>query len=113
MRIALATETFPPEVNGVAMTHQRLVRGLITKGHEILLIKPDRSDAPPSDSPSLRIHTVFGVPLPNYAGLKIGLPYPSELETVFDGYHPDLVHIATEGPLGLAALNLDSGVERG
>lgn len=104
MRIALITETFPPEVNGVAMTNQRLVRGLIQLGHEIVLIKPQRSDAIPSDHSSLQIFEVFGIPIPNYAGLKLGLPYTGQLETIFETTNVDLVHIATEGPLGMSAL---------
>jgi len=105
MHIALVTETFPPEVNGVAMTNQRLVRGLLAKGHSITLIKPRRSDSLAPENEQHRIHEVFGIPIPNYAGLKHGLPYPGELEHVFDAKRPDIVHIATEGPLGFSALN--------
>ncbi len=104
MHIALITETFPPEVNGVAMTNQRLVRGLIKKGHTLLLIKPRRKDAQPSQDPALKIHEVFGIPIPNYAGLKLGLPAPGELEKLFEAQEPDIVHIATEGPLGFSGL---------
>lgn len=105
MRIALVTETFPPEVNGVAMTNQRLVRGLLQKGHQICLIKPKRKDATPPHKVHLRVHEVLGIPIPNYAGLKLGLPYPGELEHLFEDTLPDIVHVATEGPLGLSALN--------
>jgi len=111
MRIAPVTETYPPEVNGVAMTNQRLVRGLIELGHRILLVKPRHSpDAstpagmPLAGGDSLTVHEVFGIPLPNYAGLKIGLPAPGQLEQRFEAYQPDLVHVATEGPLGFSAL---------
>ncbi|MFO8027297.1 MAG: hypothetical protein R6U56_06515 [Opitutales bacterium] len=80
MKIALVTETYPPEVNGVAMTNQRLVRGLLDLGHELLLIKPRRVDAPDLNSGQLSIHEVFGIPIPNYAVLKIGLPAPGQLK---------------------------------
>lgn len=104
MKIVLITETFPPEVNGVAMTNQRLVRGLVERRHEVLLIKPRRQDALPPESPAIEIKEVFGIPIPNYAGLKIGLPYPGELEACFEQARPDVVHVATEGPLGFSAL---------
>lgn len=87
------------------MTNQRLVRGLIDLGHEILLVKPSRDDAPVPEKGSLSILEVFGVPIPNYAGLKLGLPAPGQLEQQFEAYCPDLVHVATEGPLGLSALH--------
>lgn len=104
MKIALITETFPPEVNGVAMTNQRLIRGLIQRGHSVLLIKPQRSDAIPSDDSSLEIFEVLGLPIPNYAGLKIGIPIPGQLKRLFREARPDVVHLATEGPLGFSAL---------
>ena len=104
MHIALVTETYPPEVNGVAMTNQRLVRGLLAKGHRITLIKPRRKDAAPAEHDSMRLHEVFGIPIPNYAGLKLGLPYPGELERLFEDSMPDIVHVATEGPLGFSSL---------
>lgn len=104
MHIALVTETYPPEVNGVAMTNQRLVRGLLERGHRISLVKPRRKDAPPSGHHSLRVHEVFGIPIPNYAGLKLGLPSPGELEHLFENAKPDIVHVATEGPLGFSSL---------
>ncbi|PXA04104.1 glycoside hydrolase [Coraliomargarita sinensis] len=104
MKIALVTETFPPEVNGVAMTNQRLVRGLLDRGHEVLLVKPRRSDAPDIRNGQLAMLEVFGIPIPNYAGLKIGLPAPGQLEQQFETYQPDVVHVATEGPLGYSAL---------
>ncbi|MFT4900792.1 MAG: glycosyltransferase involved in cell wall biosynthesis [Lentimonas sp.] len=104
MRIVIVTETYPPEINGVAMTNQRLVRGLIERGHQILLIKPRRADFEAVYSDALQVHEVFGVPIPNYAGLKLGLPGLGELNKRLAAYQPDLVHVATEGPLGFCAL---------
>jgi glycosyltransferase involved in cell wall biosynthesis len=104
MHIVIVTETYPPEVNGVAMTNQRLVRGLLSKGHRITLIKPRRKDAAPAEHACLHVHEVFGIPIPNYAGLKLGLPRPGELERVFEKAMPDIVHVATEGPLGFSSL---------
>lgn len=104
MKIALVTETFPPEVNGVAMTNQRLVRGLIGLGHEVLLIKPRRADANDVPTKQFSVLEVFGIPIPNYAGLKIGLPALGQLKKHFESHKPDVVHVATEGPLGFSAL---------
>lgn len=104
MKIALITETFPPEVNGVAMTNQRLVRGLLGLGHEVLLVKPRRSDGASTLESGLTILETPGIPIPNYPGLKIGIPAPGQLENAFEDYEPEVVHIATEGPLGFSAL---------
>ncbi|MFP4259612.1 MAG: glycosyltransferase family 4 protein [Opitutales bacterium] len=104
MKIALITETYPPEVNGVAMTNQRLVRGLIGLGHHILLIKPRRAAAPETQSGQLHVLDCLGLPIPTYPDLKIGLPAPGQLEQAFEQFRPDVVHIATEGPLGFSGL---------
>lgn len=105
MRLALVTETFPPEVNGVAMTLNQLVRGLAGRGHEVSVIRPDqgKSDRPDPDAPYRDI-VVPGVPLPRYAGLRMGLPVYRRLHDLWVQDCPDVVHIATEGPLGWAAL---------
>ena len=104
MKIALITETYPPEVNGVAMTNQRMVRGLIGLKHRILLVKPRQASAPDISSEQLRVLDCFGLPIPTYSDLKIGLPAPGQLEQAFEEFQPDVVHIATEGPLGFSAL---------
>lgn len=104
MRIALITETYPPEVNGVAMTNQRLVRGLIGLGHQVCLIKPGRRGTPDLRSPSLEVLDCLGLPIPTYPDLKIGLPAPGQIELAFETFRPDVVHIATEGPLGFSGL---------
>lgn len=103
MKIALVTETYPPQVNGVAMTNQRLVRGLLAKGHEITLIKPGKARNG-EEVENLALVPVLGVPIPGYAGLSFGLPRPGRMRSLFQRVQPDVVHIATEGPLGFAAL---------
>lgn len=75
LRVAVVTETFPPEVNGVAMTLGRLVDGLVRRGHSIQLIRPRQ--AREVDGPALAgIEEVLsaGVPIPSYGDLRFGLP---------------------------------------
>lgn len=48
MRVAIVTETWPPEINGVALTVQSLARGLIALGHDIELVRP-RQEADTGD----------------------------------------------------------------
>lgn len=103
MRIALVTETYPPEVNGVAMTNQRLARGLRDRGHELLLVRPNRRGARGEDG-GIEVRTVPGVPVPGYPGLRCGVPLPGRLGRLWERFRPDVVHVATEGPLGWGAL---------
>jgi len=105
LRIAVVTETYPPEVNGVAMTTGRLLDGLMRRGHRIMLVRPrqGRSDHP-RDARSFSETLVKGLPLPRYAGLRIGLPAAASLTRLWARERPHIVHVVTEGPLGRSAL---------
>ena len=104
-RIALATETFPPEVNGVALTIARLVDGLRRAGHSVRVIRPRQpSDPrPPSPCPDADV-LAPGAPIPFYPQLRFGLPVFARLRRLWKAKRPDVVHVVTEGPLGLSAL---------
>lgn len=101
MRYAIVTETYPPEVNGVALTVQGLERGLRQAGHEVDLVRPRQDTDGLSAGPAL---LVPGVALPCYPGLRVGLPAPVRLGRHWRARRPDAVYIATEGPLGWSAL---------
>src|SRR5262245_10781127 len=98
LRLLLVTETFPPEVNGVARTLGRWVETFRDRGHTVRLIRPRQPSEPP-----LPEH-VHGIALPFYSRVRLGVASPLRLRGLLDRYRPDLVHIATEGPLGAAAL---------
>jgi glycosyltransferase involved in cell wall biosynthesis len=108
LRVALVTETYPPEVNGVALTIDRLVRGLQARHHDIQLIRPRQAavDAPSSQlSPEPQEQLLMrGLPIPRYPHLRMGMPAKRALLGHWSLRRPDLVHIATEGPLGWSAL---------
>ncbi|HTT13384.1 MAG TPA: glycosyltransferase family 1 protein [Burkholderiaceae bacterium] len=105
LRIALVTETYPPEVNGVARTLAQVVEGLRARNHELQLLRPRQSAADQAGADA-RFHEVLmrGLPMPRYPALKIGLPAKNALVRLWTTRRPDLVHIATEGPLGWSAL---------
>lgn len=101
----MVTETFPPEINGVAMTIGRMVAGLQAREHQIQLIRPRQGrEAVPPDQDNLEHVLRPGIPIPRYAGLNMGLPAKRQLFKLWQVRKPDLVHIATEGPLGWSAL---------
>lgn len=103
MRYAIVTETYPPEINGVALTVQGLERGLQSRGHDVQLIRPRQPDDPVRDADGLQI-LVPGAPLPLYPGLRLGLPSTRRLMTAWKASRPDAIYVATEGPLGWSAL---------
>ncbi len=75
MRIAVVTETYPPEINGVAMTIGRMVAGLQRRGHQVQLIRPrQNSNDQAISSPHFEEVLQRGVAIPRYNSLKFGLP---------------------------------------
>jgi glycosyltransferase involved in cell wall biosynthesis len=105
MRIAVVTETYPPEVNGVAMTLGRLVEGLQVRNHQVQLVRPrQHADDQPQPTATLSEHLQRGIALPRYEDLKMGLPAKAALTQLWARQRPDVVQIATEGPLGWSAL---------
>ncbi len=103
LNLAVVTETYPPEINGVANTMQQLVDGLAARGHQLQLIRP-RQPSDPDSAPLVPTLLVPGLPLPGYRGLRFGLPVYWRLRRHWSRQRPDLIYIATQGPLGHAAL---------
>lgn len=103
LHITLITETFPPEINGVANTLFRLSEGLRQRGHRIELIRPRQPDDAPGQVESDRL-LCRGWPLPGYPGLQWGQVSMHKLMRRWRRDRPDVIYIATEGPLGLSAL---------
>ena len=102
LHIELVTETYPPDVNGVALTVQSLEHGLRQQGHTVGIVRPQRDDESPRPDPGLLL--VEGAPIPRYPGLRFGLPAGKRLAARWMAQRPDAVYIATEGPLGWSAL---------
>lgn len=106
MRIALITETFTPEINGVAMTLGRITEGLLRKGHTLQIVRPSQGKTDiPSQLPQQQDILVSGFPIPFYSTLRFGITSESRLIKLWKKDRPDIVHVATEGPLGLFAIN--------
>ncbi len=105
LRIAVVTETWPPEVNGVAVTLSKLIHHLGQRHHTIQLIRPrqNKTDKGYEETGWSEL-LLRGLPIPRYPQLKLGLPSKKELIKAWSTRRPDLVHIATEGPLSWSAL---------
>lgn len=103
LRLAFVTETYPPEVNGVAATIACCVQGLRARGHQVQLVRP-RQDAVDATGGAASDVLMHGLPIPRYPHLKMGLPATRALQRLWTLARPDLVHIVTEGPLGWSAL---------
>ena len=105
LRIAVVTETYPPEINGVAVTLAKVVEGLRERNHSLQLIRPLQPVFDKQRSVDADEILTAGLPIPRYPGLRMGMPSKKLLVRHWSLQRPDIVHIATEGPLGWSALH--------
>jgi phosphatidylinositol alpha 1,6-mannosyltransferase len=107
MRIAIVTESFPPDVNGVAHSVVRIAEHLLRRGHQPMVVAPasastTRAAAGPYPYPVVRVPSVG---MPGYPGFRLGLP-GARLAGAVLGHDPDVVHLASPFVLGARAVNL-------
>lgn len=105
--LALVTETYPPEINGVARSLHRLVDELHAAGHRVRVVRPRQRHEPRAGNhPGSGIQEVLvrGATLPKYPDLQFGFPCGRRLRREWTRDRPDVVHVATEGPLGVSAI---------
>jgi glycosyltransferase involved in cell wall biosynthesis len=88
MRLALATDAWFPQVNGVVRTLSATVTELDRRGYEVELVTPQR---------------FLTVPMPGYSAIRLAMAPRFNLRRMLDRFEPDVVHIATEGPIGWSA----------
>ena len=88
MRIALVSDAWLPQVNGVVRTLTTVAREATALGHEVLPITPERFRT---------------LPCPTYPEIRLALAPGRAVARLIDAAQPEAIHIATEGPLGMAA----------
>ena len=86
MRVAIVTDAWHPQVNGVVRTLTMMAEAATGLGHEIGFLTPE----------SFRTFA-----MPSYRDLRVALPRPARIAQLIAGSAPDSIHIATEGPIGL------------
>ncbi len=100
MRIAICTDTYLPEVNGVTTVLATMRDGLRTRGHEVLMIAPRYVTASDDETGVVRRGAV---PCPGYGAVRLSSPFGGDVRRALEGFLPDVVHLVTEGPVGLIA----------
>ncbi|MFJ6195455.1 glycosyltransferase family 4 protein [Micromonospora sp. NPDC092111] len=107
MRIAIVTESFPPDVNGVAHSVVRTAEHLVARGHQPLVVAPAPPGARrrPVDRQPFPVVRIPSVPLPRYGGFRLGVP-GARLAAALLAHDPDVVHLASPFVLGARAATL-------
>lgn len=99
MKISFVTDTYSPQLNGVATTLTSLVGGLRSLGHQVDVIIPSALSAPEE---TIRIPSVA---FPRYPEVRIGLPAGAKLRSKWTNDRPDVIYVAIETPLGASAVS--------
>ena len=110
-RVCIVTETFAPEVNGVANTLSQLVNGMLEQGIAVQVIRPrqhkqDVDQILNEGQNQFETVTLPGLPIPGYDQLKFGLPNKRRFRQAFNDFKPQAVYVATEGPMGYSAVTV-------
>jgi glycosyltransferase involved in cell wall biosynthesis len=100
MRIALLTDTYAPQVNGVTTVVQRIVAVLERSGHDAAVVAP-RYPRTPVTPPTRQIR-LRSLPFPPYPAIRLSVAAGRRTARFLDEFGPEAVHVATEGPIGLA-----------
>ncbi|MFE9569947.1 glycosyltransferase family 4 protein [Streptomyces sp. NPDC006692] len=102
MRVVIVTESFPPDVNGVAHCALQTARHLAARGHQPLVIAPATATGEGSDVPCPVIR-VPSLPLPGYPEVRLALP-SRRVAAAIEAHRADLVHLASPFVLGVRAM---------
>lgn len=100
MRVAIVTESFLPQVNGVAGTVRHVVDRLTATGHQALVVAPGAGPAAYGGAEVVRVRSLA---LPGYRSFPLGLPDPA-VHQALERFRPDVVHLAS--PVALGAVGL-------
>ncbi|MGM0593855.1 MAG: glycosyltransferase family 4 protein [Pseudomonadota bacterium] len=106
LNISLVTETYPPEINGVAMTLSQLAAQLEVRGHHLQLVRPQQEPERGDSRGVAETLLVQGMAIPGYRELRFGLPATRLLARRWRQRRPDVIYVATEGPLGWSAVQV-------
>jgi len=99
VRLALVSDTYTPQVNGVTTVLQRIEKAITNAGQDIAIVAPAYPSWDEADrEKELRVPSL---PFPPYPAIRFTLPMVGRVDRFLTRYKPDIVHVATEGPLGL------------
>lgn len=100
MRIALITDTYAPQVNGVTTVVRRIGQTVRDAGHAAAVVAPRYPGQSVTDDGTNELR-VRSLPFPPYPSIRLSMPVHGGVARLLDGFTPDLIHVATEGPLGV------------
>lgn len=105
MNVLFVSDTFPPDVNGVAGTLETLARGLAGLGHKVDVLTTTRGSWASNASHGVGVHSVHSLPVPGYHEVRAGVVGTGKLLAHMKELKADVIYVAVETLMGLSAIN--------
>lgn len=104
MNIMIVTDTYPPDINGVARTLQTLAHGLSAEGHKVVVVTTTADHADEGKKAGVQVIGMSAMPLPGYAGIRVGLVSRRQMEELITIHQTEAMYVAVESLMGLNAV---------
>lgn len=104
MKFMIISDTFPPDINGVARTLQTLARGLARRGHQVSVLTTTEGAGGENLSHGVEVQAINSLPVPGYAGIRMGLATRRFFSRRIGDFKPDGIYVAVETLMGCNAI---------
>jgi glycosyltransferase involved in cell wall biosynthesis len=104
MNVLIVTDTYPPDINGVARTLQMWAQGLASRGHRVTVVTTTEEARDANAQENVEVIAVAALPIPGYQGIRVGMASRRQLEDLIQNKRPDAMYVAVESLMGLNAV---------
>ena len=104
MKFLIVSDTFPPDINGVARTLQTLARGLVGRGHQVRVITTTEAARNENAKHGVNVEAIAALPVPGYDGIRLGLTSRRFFANRIKQWRPDALYVAVETLMGCNAI---------
>jgi glycosyltransferase involved in cell wall biosynthesis len=104
MKFLLVSDTFPPDINGVARTLQTLARGLARRGHTVSVLTTTERSREENAAHGVQVDAVAALPIPGYDGIRVGMTSRRYIAERISQLRPDALYVAVETIMGCNAI---------
>lgn len=106
MKIMIVSDTYPPDINGVARTLQALATGLAKRGNTVKVFTTTDGIKSDNEARGVQLQSVFAIPVPGYEGIRMGMASQRYFHEQIDLFKPDAMYVAVETLMGCSAIQV-------
>src|SRR3989338_3537708 len=110
MRIAMFSETYYPNFDGVATVIMKISGALAERGHKVYIFAPEIKNKNLIRDfklhPNIKVHRYLSLPTPGYETFKISITNFNKTKKIIERFKPDVIHIHTPGTVGIMGIKI-------